>query len=213
MEVTAACVEAGAEVTVTTFGRNQEAAIEARLGPGHNVRSVAVDLRDPVAGAEFFANLPRVDALIHLVGGFGIGELEGFAWEDYQRLVELNLQTTFVALKGALTKMKSTGYGRIVTVASKSALEPAAGMSVYGATKAAVLAFTQSVAQECKDMDITANSVLPSVIDTPANRAAMGDAAAATWASPQRLAETIVFLASQAAADLRGSALRVYGRV
>lgn len=213
LEVTAACVEAGAKVIVTSHSQDRSDVLEQRLGAGHAVRCAQVDLRDEDAGHAFFASVPRVDALVHLVGGFGMGELTEFAWQDYQRLVALNLTTTFVAIKAVLPKMRAAGYGRIVTVASRSALEPAAGMSVYSATKAAVLAFTQAIAEECREVDITANSVLPTVIDTPANRAAMGDAEAASWVSPRRLAASIRFLASQQARDVRGTAMRVYGSV
>ena len=109
--------------------------------------------------------------------------------------------------------MKEGGYGRIVTVGSRAAVEPASGLAAYGAAKAAVIALTRSVAEETRELDITANSVLPSVIDTPANRAAMGDAEASKWVTPERLAEAIAYLGSEAAGDLRGTTLPVYGRV
>ena len=109
--------------------------------------------------------------------------------------------------------MEDNNYGRIVTVASRGAIEPAAKMAAYSASKAGVLAFTRAIAEETKGTPITANTVLPSVIDTPANRVAMGENNAATWVTPKSLAEVICFLASEKAADLRGVAVPVYGNV
>lgn len=214
LDVTDAIVRSGAGVTVTTYG-GDEAALRGRFGAavGSTILSVAADLRDPEVAAKIVADVPRIDALVHLVGGFAMGPTESFGFDAYERLVALNLTTTFCVAKPALARMKAQGYGRIVTVSSRNALEPGPHTAVYGAVKAAVLGFTQSIAAETKDLDITANAVLPSVIDTPANRAAMGDADAHQWIPPASLAKTIAFLASEDAGHLRGTAVRVYGGV
>ncbi|NJN22722.1 MAG: SDR family NAD(P)-dependent oxidoreductase, partial [Leptolyngbya sp. RL_3_1] len=109
--------------------------------------------------------------------------------------------------------MLAQDYGRIVTIGSGSAVNPTAQMAAYSASKAGVVALTQAIAQETKGTGVTANVVLPSVIDTPANRAAMGDENAAQWVTPESLAQVICFLASDAAGDLRGAAVPVYGNV
>lgn len=109
--------------------------------------------------------------------------------------------------------MRWHGYGRIVTVASRGALQPAAQLAAYCASKAGVVALTQAIAQETLDTDIAANVVLPSVIDTLSNREAIGEEQAASWVKSESLAEAIYFLASDAARDLRGVALTVYDSI
>ncbi len=113
--------------------------------------------------------------------------------------------------KHCLRSMKLPNYGRIVTIGSRGAVQPGANLAAYCASKAAVVALTQAIAEETKQTNITANVVLPSIIDTPGNREAMGEANAKDWVSPQSLAEVICFLAGEGAKDLRGAAIPVYG--
>jgi NAD(P)-dependent dehydrogenase (short-subunit alcohol dehydrogenase family) len=212
--VTTALVRRGARVTVPVFQRSEGDRLRTDLGPlASHVVLVEADLRDEAAVAALVDGMPKLGALVHLVGGFAMGPTAGFTLEQFRLQVDLNLTITFLVVKHALRRMQGTGTGRIVTVASRSALEPKGETAVYSACKAAVLAFTKAVADETRGSNITANCVLPSIIDTPANRAAMGDADAAKWVRPERLAETIAFLASEEAGDLRGSALTVYGGV
>ncbi len=211
-KVTTALVRRGARVTVPVYARKEADRLLADLGPlSTHVMLVEADLRDEAKVAELVAGMPRLDALVHLVGGFAMGPTATFSLTQYREQVDLNLTITFLAIKHTLARMQSAGYGRIVTVASRAALEPSGQSSVYSACKAAVLAFTRAVADETRGTGITANCVLPSIIDTPANRAAMGEAEASKWVKPERLAETIAFLASDEAGDLRGSAVQVYG--
>ncbi len=212
LDVTAACVEAGAKVTATVYRGSEPQALADRLGDRiDDVKLVPADLRDPEAVAGVVAAMPGVDALVHLAGGFSMGDTASFGVDEYRNLVDINLTTTFLAVRAVLGPMRDAGYGRIVTVSSRSAVEPSGQLAAYAATKAAVLAFTRAVADEHRDANITANTVLPSIIDTPANRAAMGETDAHRWVTPTNLARSIVFLASEAAGDLRGSAVRVYG--
>ena len=211
-KVTTALVRRGARVTVPVYQRTEADRLLADLGPlAVHVVLVQCDLRDEAAVAAMIEGMPRLDALVHLVGGFAMGPTVDFTLERFHEQVALNLTITFLAVKHALRRMHAGGFGRIVTVASRAALEPSGDSSVYSACKAGVLAFTRAVADETRGTNITANCVLPSIIDTPANRAAMGDADAAKWVKPERLAETIAFLASEEAGDLRGSAITVYG--
>lgn len=213
VEVTAAALDAGARVTAITRG-GDEAALNSRItGECGQLVMVSGDVTDLGRVQAIVDGMPRVDVLLHLVGGFGMGPTHSFDPDEYDRLVSLNLTSTFNVVRTVLARMRAAGYGRIVTVASRNALEPGPETAVYGATKAAVLSFTRSVAEETRSTDITANSVLPSVIDTPANRAAMGDAQADRWVSPASLARTIVDLGKETARDLRGTAVQVYGRV
>lgn len=214
VEVTAAALEAGARVTAITRGRD-EASITSRIGGelGQRLAMVPGDVTDLGRVEAIVDAMPRVDVLLHLVGGFGMGPTHTFDPSEYQRLVSLNLTSTFNLVRTSLAKMRRDGYGRIVTVASRNALEPGPETAVYGATKAAVLSFTRSVAEETRALDITANSVLPSIIDTPANRDAMGTEHADAWVSPASLAKRIVDLGRASAGDLRGTAVQIYGQV
>ncbi|MCA9705843.1 MAG: 3-oxoacyl-ACP reductase FabG [Myxococcales bacterium] len=212
--VTALFLARGAQVTVPVASERQQEYLRRDLGDdADRVPQPLADLRVEADVQRVLDAMPQVDAVVHLVGGFAMGPTEGFGAEDFRGQLELNVVTAFLVIKHALRRMKEGGYGRIVTVGSRAAVEPAAQLAAYSASKAAVLALTRSVAAETADLDITANCVLPSVIDTPANRAAMGESEAHKWVPPGRLAETIAWLASEGAGDLRGTAVRVYGRV
>lgn len=212
--VTALLLSQGARVTVPVLDDRQAGYLRKALGAdAERVAQPRADLRQEADVQRVIDGMEGVDAAVCLVGGFAMGPTETFAVDDLRTQLELNVVITFLVIKHALRRMKEAGYGRIVTVGSRAAVEPPGGLAAYAAAKAAVVALTKSVAEETRELDITANCVLPSVIDTPANRAAMGDAEAATWVTPQRLAESIAFLASEAAGDLRGATLPVYGRV
>ena len=142
-----------------------------------------------------------------------MGETDTYTLDEWNRQLNLNLTSTFLVCKYALKSMKNKNYGRIVTVSSRAALEPNSKMGAYSASKAGVVAFTKSIAEETKGTNITANTVLPSIIDTPANRKTMGEKDAHNWVKTESLAEIICFLASEKAGDIRGAALPVYGSV
>jgi NAD(P)-dependent dehydrogenase (short-subunit alcohol dehydrogenase family) len=155
----------------------------------------------------------RLDGLIHLVGGFeGGAPAEDTSDETWRRMLDVNLNAAFYAMRAALKVMRAAGHGRIVAVGSRTGIEPAAGLAAYGVSKAALNALVRTIALEVRDSGITANLVLPSVIDTPANRAAMPSADHSRWVHPDSIARLIVFLASGAAADVNGAAIPIYGR-
>jgi NAD(P)-dependent dehydrogenase (short-subunit alcohol dehydrogenase family) len=177
----------------------------------NRLRLVPADLTDEATVISLIRDMPRIDALIHLVGGFAMGDTVDYPYHHWKRDFELNVNTTFLLIKHSLGRMQAQNYGRIVTIGSRGAVRPAGKLAAYCAAKAAVVALTQSIADETKGTNVTANVVLPSVIDTPANRAAMGTDQADQWVTPAALAETICFLASSAAQDIRGAAIPVYG--
>ncbi len=177
------------------------------------IRFVKADLLDESAVAALVKDMQRVEVLIHLVGGFSMGKTAEYSYDQWKKDVDLNLNTTFLACKHALQRMLEINYGRIVTVASKSAVDPAGQLAAYSAAKAGVVALTRAIADEMKGTNITANVVLPSIIDTPTNRAAMGAANAVQWVKPESLAGVICFLASEAAGDMRGAVVPVYGNL
>jgi NAD(P)-dependent dehydrogenase (short-subunit alcohol dehydrogenase family) len=211
--VTRAFLGAGAHVVVPVFRAEEGEALVASLEPHARSRLVlnAADLRDEPSVIALIEAMPELHAVVHLVGGFAMGPIEACTVETAQEQLELNVMAAFLVIKHAVARMRREGHGRIVTIGSRSGVEPAAQQAIYSASKAALVALTKAVAAETRGTDITANCVLPSVIDTPANRAAMGDANAATWVKPESLAEVVVFLASEAARDVRGAAVPVYG--
>ena len=177
------------------------------------VNFIVADLREEKSVKEVFEKQKTVDILIHLVGGFSMGDTDKYTLDDWNKQMTLNLTSTFLVCKYALKNMKKNNYGRIVTISSRAALEPAAKMAAYSASKAGVIALTKSIAEETKATGITANTVLPSIIDTQSNRKSMGEKNAHNWVKAESLAETICFLASERAGDIRGVALPVYGNV
>jgi NAD(P)-dependent dehydrogenase (short-subunit alcohol dehydrogenase family) len=187
---------------------------------GANVIAVshsAADLTSPADAARVVAEAKarsgRIDALVHLVGGFDggkpVAETTDAVWT---RMFDLNVKAAFYVMRAVLPVMLGAGRGRIVAVGSRTAVEPAATLSAYGASKAALVALVRTVALEVRGSGITANVVLPSVIDTPANRAADPKADASKWVKPDSIAALLLWLSSDAAADVNGAVIPIYGR-
>lgn len=154
-----------------------------------------------------------VDALLHLVGGFGGGQpVAETPDETWDKMLGLNLRSAYSIFRAVLPSMTKAGKGRIVAVGARAAIEPIANFAAYSVSKAALVALVKTVASEVKDSGITANVVLPSVIDTPANRAAMPAADASKWVTPESIAGLLVWLASDAARDVNGAVIPIYGR-
>jgi NAD(P)-dependent dehydrogenase (short-subunit alcohol dehydrogenase family) len=128
-------------------------------------------------------------------------------------MYRLNVVTATNACRAAIKYLKRSGAGRIVNVGSAAALKAGAGMGAYGAAKAGVHSLTQALAEELKADNVTVNAVLPSIIDTPTNRADMPNADFSTWVAPDELAAVILFLASEQARPITGALLPVTGRV
>jgi NAD(P)-dependent dehydrogenase (short-subunit alcohol dehydrogenase family) len=155
----------------------------------------------------------RLDALINLSGGFAYETLGSGDSDVWERMYNLNVRTTLNATKAALPHLLECGAGRIVNVGATAALRASTGMGPYSASKAAVHRLTESLADELKLKNVTVNAVLPSTIDTPANRASMPQADFSRWVSPRDLAAVILFLASEAASAVTGALIPVNGRV
>jgi NAD(P)-dependent dehydrogenase (short-subunit alcohol dehydrogenase family) len=158
------------------------------------------------------ARFGRLDIVAHTVGGFAGGQ--SIAETDdatFQRMFDLNLNSTFYLLRAVLPVMRKTGNGRIIAIGSRAALEPGAGVGSYSASKAAMVSLIRTVALENKDVGITANVILPGTIDTPANRKAMPDADLGKWVQPVNIAGLITWLAGDAGKDVNGAVIPVYG--
>jgi NAD(P)-dependent dehydrogenase (short-subunit alcohol dehydrogenase family) len=180
-----------------------------------------VDVADEAAVRRFYQTLPPLWASIHLAGGFAMAPIAEITAADFMAQFRMNALSCFLCSAAAVAAFRArqepgpggTSGGRIVNVAARPALEPrlGAGMVAYAASKSAVAALTQALAQELTDEQIWVNAVAPSVLDTPANRAAMPDADHRRWVSPADLAEIVIFLASPANRVTRGAVIPVYG--
>lgn len=170
-------------------------------------------LDDEAQAVAFYAALPPLWASIHLVGGFVMKPIAETTLADLEAQWRINTVTCFLACREAVRAIRRTGAGgRIVNVAARPVLAPAPDLSAYAAAKAGVAALTQGLAAELTGEGILVNAVLPSLIDTPANRAAMPGADHGSWPRPAQIAEAIAFLASPGNALTSGALLPVYGR-
>lgn len=213
--VTPAVLAQGADVTIPYRSLKDVERLKGILSPADiaRIKFIPANLQDEASVKKVINSMMRVDVLIHLVGGFSMGKTHEYSFDSWKNEFELNLNTTFLTCKYSLKRMLENGYGRIVTVSSRAGVEPAGNLAAYSATKAGVIALTKAIADETKGTNITANTVLPSVIDTPTNRQAMGAENADKWVKPESIAEVICFLASEAAKDVSGAAIPVYGNV
>lgn len=158
------------------------------------------------------AHFGRLDALINVAGGFAFETIAEGDPKTWQRMYALNVATAFNASRAAIPHLVKSGFGRIVNIGAMGALQAGAGMGAYAASKAGVHRLTEALAAEYKGK-ITVNAVLPSIIDTAANRASMPKADFTKWVAPKELAEVILFLAGDAASAVTGVLLPVAGRV
>ena len=153
------------------------------------------------------------DIFVHCAGGFRFGTLEELKDEDLDFLINTNLKSAFYLVRELIPYMKSHNFGRIVFVSTKGTLLPSQGMAAYTASKAGLNLLTACLAEETKKFNITVNSVLPTVSDTPSNREAMADAKFDDWVTPSDLAEIIFSLTSELGKPIHGSLIPVSGRL
>lgn len=171
-----------------------------------------VNLTDEAAVERYYEGLPPIAASVHLAGGFLAKPIAETSRADLDKQMALNLVTAFLCCREAVKAMRKGGGGRIVNVAARVVEAPAGGMVAYSASKAAVAALTRALADEVRQEDIQVNAVLPSIIDTPANRAAMPNAKTDRWPKPAELATTIRWLASPENRLTSGALVPVYGK-
>ncbi len=176
-------------------------------------RDAAADLADPAQAEAVVAQAgARIDALAHTVGGFAMAKLAESGPALWERMLRANLLSTANVFRAVWPRMQAAGRGSLVAVSAGAALRTGAGIAAYGAAKAGVLRLVESAAEEGKAIGIRANAVLPSIIDTPQNRAAMPGADTSKWVTPLQVAEVIAFLLSEAASGITGAAIPVSGR-
>jgi NAD(P)-dependent dehydrogenase (short-subunit alcohol dehydrogenase family) len=176
-----------------------------------------VDLTDAAAAAKAFdavaAKFGGLDVLINVAGGFRWETLEDGSADSWAGLYRMNVLTTANASRAALPHLRKSRAGRIVNIGANGAIKAGMGMGAYAASKAGVHRLTESLAEEVKGDGITVNAVLPSIIDTPTNRADMPNADPSQWVAPDDLAAVILFLASEEARAVTGALLPVTGRL
>lgn len=170
-----------------------------------------VNLTDEGAVSAYFAGLPPLWASVHLAGGFQARPIAETTRADLDKQIELNLVTAFLCCREAVKALRAGGGGRIVNVAARVVEVPVGGSIAYSVSKAGVAALTRALAVEVRGDGILVNAVLPSIIDTPANRAAMPKADSAKWPRPDQLAAAILWLASPENQLTSGALLPVYG--
>jgi NAD(P)-dependent dehydrogenase (short-subunit alcohol dehydrogenase family) len=189
--------------------------------PGHVVwrehvrthATASMKLDDEAAVTAYYAGLPALWGSVHLVGGFAAAPIADTSLADFNKQHQQNAATAFLCCREAVRAIRRTGGGgRIVNVAARPAVAPVGGMIAYTTSKAAVASLSQCLAAEVLGEGILVNAILPSIIDTPANRASMPTADFASWPKAGELAEAIAYLASPANALTSGALVPVYGR-
>ncbi len=172
-----------------------------------------VDITDAAAASQAVETIVQrsggLDVLINVAGGFTWTTLQDGGADAYARMYKMNVATAATMTAAALPELLKRPGARIVNVGANGATKAGAGMGAYAASKAGVARLTESLAEELKDRDITVNAVLPSILDTPTNRADMPGADTSEWVKPASLAEVILFLASPAAAVISGALIPV----
>jgi NAD(P)-dependent dehydrogenase (short-subunit alcohol dehydrogenase family) len=200
----------GARIVCIDHAPSQSSATPERIEIGGVDLSDAAQAKTVIdAAAKHFG---RLDALINIAGGFAFETVGDGDIKTWQRMHALNVLTALNASRAALPHLAASGAGRIVNIGAMGALQAGSGMGPYAASKAGVHRLTEALASEWKGK-VTVNAVLPSIIDTAANRADMPKADFSKWVTPQELAEVILFLASDAASGVTGALIPVGGRV
>ena len=189
-----------------------------RLPPREGLELVEADLFEEQSAAQVVSVAAStggapLTGLVNLVGGFAAGgRVHETPLEEFERQFRLNLRPTYLVTQAALPHLLDHGDGSIVCVGSRAALAPFPGAAGYIASKAAVIAFAQAVSKEYLDSGVRCNAILPSVIDTPANRATMPDADHDRWVKPAEIAGVVAHLLSPVSSPISGAAVPVYGR-
>jgi len=226
-------LEGSCIVVTGAFGTLGQALVRAALDAGLRVGAIdhapvpagfpathalgGIDLGDTTAASAAIdaaaSALGGLDGLVNVAGTFRWETLEAGSLETWDLLYRVNLRTAAAASKAALPHLGRSRAGRIVNIGAAAANRAAAGMGAYAASKSGVARLTEALAEELKDTAITVNAILPSILDTPPNRADMPKADFARWVKPEQLADVVLFLLSDRASAITGALLPVTGRV
>jgi len=213
--VTLALLHEGASVIATYIVKDEADALHDAVGPHAHLELLPLDATDEAACRALVDGITarhgHLDILVNAIGGYASGTV----WETdpkiYQLMLTLNLHAGFNLARIVVPTMLRQKSGSVVNIASKAALDHAAGAGAYAASKAAALALFDCLAQDVKGTGVRVNSVLPSIIDTEPNRKAMPTADFSKWPKPEEIAQVILFLCSPEAKLIHGAAIPVYG--
>lgn len=211
--VTRAFLDDGWRVVVPIFDESER----ARMPSDGGLQLVAADLFDEASVKEVVdaAAAPEAPlrAVVNLVGGFAAGgRVHETPVDDFEQQFRLNLRPTYLVCAAAIPHLLNADTAAIACVSTRAALRPFSGAAGYISSKAAILAFVDALAAEYRDDDIRVNAILPSVIDTPGNRASQPDADHSTWVSPKQIADVLLFLCGDGSTVVSGAHVPVYGK-
>jgi NAD(P)-dependent dehydrogenase (short-subunit alcohol dehydrogenase family) len=215
--VALAFLEEGAKAVVTYRAQNEFDALKSAAGAnGSRLEGNIVDVTDEAAVRQFIERIVgkhrQLDAMVNTVGGYAGGtKLWELETKVFEQMLALNLRSGYALSRAAVRAMLKEGRGAIVNVAAKAAFDHAGGAAAYVASKSAAVALLDSLAADLKGSGVRVNTILPSIIDTQANRKAMPKADFAKWPKPEDIARVILFLCSEDAKVIHGAAIPVYG--
>lgn len=217
--VVKAFLKAGAKLIITYTSEKKYQQLLAKLDNAPVITGFKTDLTDEEQVKKLFNQIQQqfnqLDALCHLTGGFWMGgDISETSFDDWNHMFDLNLRTTFLCVREAFRFMRQQKGGYIITFSSKQALALSGGMGAYAVSKAGVLAFSEVLAKEGKDYNINVATILPSTIDTEANRRSMpkADPEEAGWIKPEEIANVLLLLIKEEM-PLSGTAIKIYGKV
>ena len=218
---TAVCeayLKQGCQVAIPFIFDREIEGFEKEIGDlKSHVTLIRASVTDEEEVQGFFQNVlakfGKLDMLVNVVGGYIGGiPVSDLGVGDWDAMMNLNLKSAFLCCRAILPHMKERKSGKIVNVSARAGLSGLPGMSAYCVSKGGVRLLTESIAEEVKDLGINVNAIMPSIIDTPANRKAMPDEDHSLWVSPADIAKVILFLTSDDASVINGAAIPVYGR-
>ena len=205
-------------VTIVATCRDPKELTKLRGPVGSHISAVQADVTVESDVQRLFESsakgMGRIDILVNTVGGFLPRKpIADLTMEEWDRMMSVNLRSTFLCSREALRRMKNQPYGRIINISAMAGLNPSAGRSAYAISKSAVSMLTDIAGQEQKGTGITVNAIAPSIIDTLANRQSMPEEDFGRWVKPENIADIICYLCSDAAGDVTGTTIRASGGI
>ena len=218
-QISLSFLKSNAAVSITHVTDKEIQQLESTLGDlMKNVVLIKADIGDESQIKNLVSDVVkkygRIDILINVVGGFlGGKKVTEMTEKEWDLMMNLNLKTAFLISKHVVEQMVKQGSGKVVHVAARLGLKGIAGNSAYGASKSGLIRLVESLSDEVKDKNINVNCIMPSIIDTGANRKDMPDADFSKWVKPSEIARVMLFLASDDSKPIHGAAIPVYGLV
>ncbi len=211
--VVGALLEAEQPVVATWVNEAERDAVQQQFAGSRSLRLVHADVTDPTSVQTLVADLSDLGGVVNLVGGYQAGQkVHETDPGDFEAMLRLNLRPTFLLARSAIPRLIAGGGGALVAVSSRAALRPFPAAAGYITSKAALISLVQALDTEYRDAGVRCNVVVPSTIDTPANRRSQPDADRSRWVTPADIAKVVLFLLSDGSVPISGAAVPVYGR-